>query len=283
MTLNMYEVNVWKFVPMLVVVLLPYDSIAYEQQSTSHHAETSSPEAWMVIPAKKVMSLDSTKPGPVDASIAKPGQSTPWVHVDGLLRGNPTSPEEQAKKKSHNGAAPRLIFVTTPSEYLAQLSIRFIGGEKSGENVRPLIDLGHHVCALTLGGDKGAQLTINRHSLLVAQGKDFRLEYGKTYKFQIEVKGAEMLVRIKDGPTLYAKNEFLEGKKRTIGLTGATQGTIEIDEFSIWSVKDAVQEGWSQRRDNLSTMKPVQLKEPPAKKKNKKARNSKQGAAPSNS
>ena len=236
----------------------------------TRQASADPPEPWMVIADKKVMSLDSTKPGPVDASIAKPHQGTPWVHVDGLLRGNPTSPEEQATKKSHNGAAPRLIFVTTPSEYLAQFSIRFIGSEKSGDTGRPLIDLGHHVCALTLGGDKGAMLTVNRHSLLVAQAESFKLEDGKTYHFQIEVKGPETLIRITDGPTLYATNEFLEGKKRTIGLAGAEQGTIEIDAFSIWSLKDGVQKGWSQRRDKLSAMKPVQLKEPPAKKKRKK-------------
>lgn len=247
---------------------LTFPLIVLAATATMTQVSAGTPETWMVIPDKEVVSLDGAKPGPVDPSIAKPLWGVPWVHVDGVLRGSPASAEEQAKKKSHNGANPRLILVTTPPEYLAQLSIRFLGGEKSSENASeklPLIDLGHHVSALTLGGDGGANLTINRHSLLVAQDESFKLENGKTYQIQIEVKGPETLIVIKDGPTLYARNDFLEGKGRTIGLAGAVQGTIEIDDLSIWSVKDGVQDGWSQRRDKLPAFTPVQLKEPPAK------------------
>lgn len=225
------------------------------------------PETWMVIPDKEVVSLDLAKTGPVDANVTKPLWGAPWIRVDGMLRGTPSPPEVQAAKKSHNGSNPRLIFVTTPDEYLARFSIRFIGGEDAEDKGLPLIDLGHHISALTLGGDMGAQLTINRHSLLVASDEKFRLEDGKTYRFEIEVKGSETLIRISDGPTLYAKNKFLDRKKRTIGLAGAIQGTIEIDEFSIWTVKDGVQEGWAERRDKLSVTKPIKLKEPPAEKK----------------
>ena len=233
-------------------------------------AMADTPDTWMVIPDKQVVLLDSNKPGPVDAQIAKPLWGAPWVHVDGMLRGSPSSLEEQAKKKSHNGANPRLVFATTPAEYCAQFSIRFLGGEKAEENELPLIDLGHHVSALNLGGEQGVRLTINRHSLLVAQDESFKLENGKTYHFQIEVKGPETLIRIKDGPTLYASNEFLDGKKRTIGLAGAMQGTIEIDNVSIWTVKDEMQDGWAVRRDAMPAFEPVQLKEAPSKKKKAK-------------
>ena len=253
------------FLPTLIVLAIT--------ATMTPRAMADAPDTWMVVPDKQVVLLDSNKPGLVDAQIAKPLWGAPWVHVDGMLRGSPSSLEEQAKKKSHNGANPRLVFATTPAEYCAQFSIRFLGGEKAEENELPLIDLGHHVSALNLGGEQGVRLTINRHSLLVAQDESFKLENGKTYHFQIEVKGPETLIRIKDGPTLYANNEFLDGKKRTIGLAGAMQGTIEIDDFAIWSVKDSLQEGWSQRRDKLPVLEPVQLKEPPTKKK--KSRKSK--------
>lgn len=233
------------------------------------------PETWMVIPDQEVVSIDSSKPGPVDAKVAKPLWGAPWIHIDGMLRGTPSSPEVQAAKKNHNGANPRLIFVTTPDEYLARFSIRFIGGKDENNKGLPLIDLGHHVSAITLGSEKGMHLTVNRHSQLVASDASFRLENGETYKFEIEVKGTETLIRVQNGPTLYAESKFLDGKKRTIGLAGAIQGTIEIDEFSIWSVKDAVQKDWAERRDKLSVMKPIQLKEPPAVKTKRKKRPSK--------
>lgn len=245
---------------------------------TAFNTLADSPDAWMVVPESKVLSLESAKPGPIDQSLARPLWGSPWIHVDGLLRGSPSPPEVQAAKPNHNGANPRLIFTKTPDEYFAEFSIRFIGGEDENDKGLPLIDLGHHISALTLGGDKGLRLTINRHSSLVAHDKTFRLDDGKTYEFIIEVKGAETLVRIKDGPTLYATNDFLFGQKRTIGLAGAMQGTIEIDEFSIWTVKDDFQSDWEERRKTLSSMESIQLTDPPSKKSKNKRRNPASGA-----
>ncbi len=227
------------------------------------------PEPWMVIPDQKVVSPDFTKSGAIDPAIGKPLWGAKWEVVDGMLRGSPSSPEEQAGKTSHNGADPRLILSATPAEYFAQFSIRFIGGEKSGSEVLPLIDLGHHVCALILGNDKGLTLTIDRKSQLIAQDESFTFEKNKNYYISIEVKGPEVLIRIADGSlsyTLYALNNFLEGKKRTLGLAGAIHSIIEIDEMAIWTIKDGFQSNWSERRDTLPKIIPIQLKEPPKKK-----------------
>ena len=60
-------------------------------------------------------------------------------------------------------------------------------------------------------------------------------------------------MQFEGGPTLYGKDPRIAEHAEGFGVTGLRGGTIDVDDFKIWSVKDAEQPGWSKDRGSLKT------------------------------
>ena len=88
----------------------------------------------------------------------------------------------------------------------------------------------------------------------------------KWYECLLEIVGDEIVVQIKDGPTLYGKHDSLFGKHGSVkdlaetGLphhkpfcfVGSDSCSVSVDDFEIWSAKKTVQKGWAERREEMS-------------------------------
>jgi hypothetical protein len=204
----------------------------------------------MCLPDKVILQEDFSTPGAINKQQWEPRQGTQWKVEDGVLRGWPSTPEHQASVPSHKGLEPRIAAPTTPKEFVAKFSVRFIGGAET--DISPFVEFGHHVCRLRLSSH-GAELLAGEGTTRVAETKDFHFEPGKWYHMLAELQGEDFVIQIADGPTIYARNEIFTKPPPAgaagFGMAGTRGGTVEIDDVTISSVKPGTVPGWEARRD----------------------------------
>ncbi len=226
----------------------------------------------MAQPDKVVQQNDFSTAGAIDKAEWGPRQGTQWAIEDGVLRGKPSTPEYQAKRKDHFGYEPRVSAPKTPQGFILEFSVRFEGGSETP--IVPFIEFGHHICRLHLTKD-GAQMVADHESVKVAESKELKFEPGKWYHLLAEMKGDEVVVQFADGPTLYAKHESFtkptESGGSGLGIAGPKGGAAELDNVTIWSIKPEAQATWATERDSLPKMEPtpVEKAKPAAKGKGK--------------
>ncbi|MBI3879592.1 MAG: hypothetical protein HY301_05950 [Verrucomicrobia bacterium] len=212
-------------------------------------------------PDKIVLHDDFSKARPVNKQQWGARQGTRWTIVDGVLRGQPSSAEYQAKKKDHKGVEPRISAPVTPAQFVAKFSVRFNGGSETA--VVPFIEFGHHVCRVRLSRE-GTEVVADGDTTRLAEAKDFKYEPGKWYHVLAEMKGDEFVIQFAGGPTLYAKHECFTKPAASgangLGIAGPKDGTAELDNVTLWTIKPEAQPGWASRRAQFPAFKPVEVK-----------------------
>ena len=220
----------------------------------------------MAVGDQVVMQDDFSKAGPFNKQHWGARQGTQWVVEEGVLRGRPSTKEYQAKRKDHFGYEPRISAPVTPPQFIAQFSVRFSGGTET--TIVPFIEFGHHVCRLRLT-KSGAELLAEGESSKVAESKDLKFEPGKWYHALAEMKGDEFVIQFAGGPTIYAKNAgFAKPPEKGgsgLGIAGPKDGTAELDNVTLWSVKAEPQPGWAATLASLPKFEPVQIAKKKAK------------------
>ena len=78
----------------------------------------------MAVSDQVVLQDDFSETHPLKKGVWQARQGTRWEITDGVLRGQQSSPEYQAKKKDHFGYEPRLSIPVTPPEFIAKFSFR---------------------------------------------------------------------------------------------------------------------------------------------------------------
>ena len=211
-------------------------------------------------PDQVVLQDDFSKAGPLDKTHWEARQGTQWVIEEGMLRGKPSTPEYRAKRKSHFGYEPRISAPITPPQCIAEFSVRFSGGSESA--IAPFIELGHHICRLHLSKN-GVEMQADHEAMKVAESKELKYEPGKWYHIMAELKGDEVVVQFADGPTLYAKNAIfakpVESGGNGLGIAGPKDGSVEIANVTLWSIKADEQVSWAAKRDTLPKLEPVPI------------------------
>jgi hypothetical protein len=222
----------------------------------------------MVIPDQVVVREDFAKPFDLASAKWTPRQGTTWEVVDGVLRGHSSSPEFREGQKDHFGYEPRILNASLPKEFMAEFSLRMVGG--SHTTISPFIAFGHHVCRLRFGVN-GPFMLAAHESLLVARTKDYRPKLDEWLHIHAEQKNDEIVVRFLDGPAIYAEHDSFSEPSSSGGdglsIAGMKDGIVEIDGLTIWSIKSDYQPGWSDEKTKLPSMKPVPF--PPAGKAKK--------------
>ena len=229
-------------------------------------AEWSALQPLMVIPDKVVLQESFSKSGPVKKTSWQNRQGTRWSVEDGVLRGRPSSEEYQASRTHHYGYEPRVSVPVTPPEFLAGFSFRFVGGEET--DIVPFIEFGHHVCRVKFSS-KGTFVIVDHETLKVAESDEFKYAPGTWYHALAELKGDEFVIQFVDGPVWYVKHECLAKANSSggngLGLAGPKDGTVELDNVSIWKIRSQVRRSWNKRRNLFDVMNP----EPTGKEKKK--------------
>ena len=82
-------------------------------------------------PDKVALSNDFSRPAKLEKEHWQRRQGTRWSIADGVLRGLPSTLEYQASKPDHKGLEARLSVPSTPPEFIARFSIRFLDGKES--------------------------------------------------------------------------------------------------------------------------------------------------------
>lgn len=178
----------------------------------------------------------------------QPNQGTRWEVIDGVLRGRASTPEFQAARETHKGIHPRIVLSTTPEQYVLRLSLRVIDGIpfEAGKrrSVAPFIEIGHHVCRVTWDVN-GATLLADGDTTQLAADKDFKLIPGQWETVLIERRDDEVLVQFAGGPVFHGKHASYVTDPHAVMLGGLEAGTMEVDNVTLWSLKDGTQPGWS--------------------------------------
>lgn len=213
----------------------------------------------MTVPDQVVLEDDFSKPGPLNKQQWTPRQGTQWKIEDGVLHGNPSTAEYQAKKKDHKGYEPRISSPATPAQFVARFSVRFSGGSETA--IVPFIEFGHHVCRLHLTKD-GTEVLADGESVKVAESRDLKYEPGRWYHVLAELKGEEVVIQFEDGPVLHASHPCFAKPTPSggggLGLAGPKDGTAELDNVTLWTIKPEPQPGWAAKRDTLPRFTHVQ-------------------------
>ena len=194
-------------------------------------------------------------------------QATRWAVEDGVLRGQPSSAENQAAKSHHKGLEARLSIPATPPQCIAKFSIRFLEGEETA--IVPFVEFGHHIIRVRFNSEEGVTLLADYESMKIAEDKDFVYQPGEWILMLAELKGEEFVVQIQDGPTLYGKHPIMPSPAPSggngFGTAGLRGGKVEIDNLTLWTVKKEAQPGWEARRAEFPAFEPVQVREKPKK------------------
>ncbi len=222
----------------------------------------------MNIPAERVYASSFDKAAPLDKSNWQSRQGTQWKTKDGLLHGEQSTAEYQAKKKDHKGLEPRIKSLKTPSQFVASFSVRFTGGEET--NLLPLIEFGHHNVRVKFSSDR-VQLLADHESVLLAETKSLKLESGQWVHVLAERNGDQFVIQFADGPTIYAQHKSLAipvaNAADGLGIAGTRLGVLDIDNVSLWSIKPGFAKGWEQKRKQFPRFEPKTIEK---KKKRRK-------------
>lgn len=221
----------------------------------------------MAQPDEIVLKDDFSKSGPLNKKQWAARQGTQWTIEDGVLRGRPSTPEYQAKKKDHKGFEPRISSPATPAQFIAQFSVRFMEG--SSTSVVPFVEFGHHVCRLRFSSE-GIEVLADGESVKVAESHEIKLESGRWYQALAEMKGEEFVIQFAKGSTLYAKHPCFAHPNPSggngLGLAGPKDGQVEPDDVTLWSIQADSQPTWEAQRKTLPAFAHVEI---PTKKKAK--------------
>lgn len=225
----------------------------------------------LAVPDKVVYREDFSKAGPFNKEHWGARQGTRWAIEDGVLRGRPSSPEFQAKKKDHFGYEPRISAPVTPLQFVAEFSVRFSGGTETA--ISPFVEFGHHVVRVQFTKD-GVYLLAEHDTLRIAGTTELKYEPGRWYHCLAELKGDEFVIQFAGGPTLYGKHpsyaQPASSGANGFGLAGPKDGLAEVDNVTFWTVKPETQPGWAVTRAKFPAFKPIAAKAAPAKKAAKK-------------
>ncbi|HSH96421.1 MAG TPA: hypothetical protein VK968_19895 [Roseimicrobium sp.] len=226
----------------------------------------------MLVPDKAIFTDDFSKPRAelkvkkTDTSEAWiPNQGTRWEVADGVLRGRASSAEYQASHETHKGVHPRIVLSKTPESYVLKFSMRIVDGTPfdadKRRSVPPFVEIGHHIARITWG-KAGAMLLADGDTLQLAGDKDFKLVPGKWYDVMVERRADEVVVQFAGGPRFHGKHPSYISDKHAVMLGGLEAGTMEVDNATVWSIKDGVQSGWEKTLANFPAPQDVRIKEP---------------------
>ena len=197
-----------------------------------------------------VLSEDFSGKGELDRKLWQSRQHTRWTVGDGRLHGQPATAEYQASRKDHQGLEPRLMIQTDLPNYVLEFRFRVNSGEQ--HMVGAFFELGHHFARVAFK-ESGLEMNIGdlKNPTILASKPEVKLEKGRWYHVLAETRGDETLVQFEDGPTLYGRDPRIAEHAPGFGVTGLRGGTMDVDDVTIWSVKDAERPGWSDARGRL--------------------------------
>jgi hypothetical protein len=173
-----------------------------------------------------------------------PLHQTRWNVIDGALHGIPATEDFQKSRTKHNGGTPSSKLVVPIKDGILQMSFKLTGkmaGVHFGFNDGTFQDGTGHVCRIAFHKRDGISLIKDKNTKLandqveVLKSNPFKIQSDQWYTFVMEVTGDQMVVQLKDGPTLKARHKRFGAPKSWINLPTRGGGEIYYDDVRIWA------------------------------------------------
>ena len=173
-----------------------------------------------------------------------PLHQTRWNVANGMLHGIPATEEFQKSRTKHNGGTPSSMLVVPVKDCIFQMSFKLTGkmnGAHFGFNDGTFQSGTGHVGRVTFHKRDGISLIKDKNTKLendqveILTSDPFKIKSDQWYTFVLEVKGEQMVVQLKDGPTLRARHERFLAPKSWFNLPTRGGGEIFYDDVRIWA------------------------------------------------
>lgn len=173
-----------------------------------------------------------------------PLHQTRWDVTNGTLHGIPATEEFQKSRKKHNGGTPSSKLVVPVKDCILQISFKLTGkmnGAHFGFNDGTFQSGTGHVGRVTFHKRDGISLIKDKNTKLendqveVLKSNPFKIQSDQWYTLVLEVKGEQMVMQLKNGPTLKAQNKRFLAPKSWINLPTRGGGGIYYDDVRIWT------------------------------------------------
>lgn len=181
-----------------------------------------------------------------------------WTTKKGILRGvnnGGNGPFIRLKSKENGGPLPEdyIIKFSFMIETLPALD------DQARKRVHPKLSLGHrfsfghYAAKYQWRGDKGMDLAIGHGHAI--QDERFRIEKGKWYHVTAEIRGDEILVSFKDGPSYYMQHDHFRSKPAGFEFFTHITEAGYLDNIRVWSLGQGTQSGWEELKAKIADSK----------------------------
>lgn len=192
---------------------------------------------------KELLNLDFAK-GTFDPKVVLAKQESLWTVIDGVLIGKPSSADQRASKKGHDGSNPIVAVNLIDQQTIIRMDFMFQADTWDG---KPSIQFGHHVSQITLS-DSDTML----ESGTSADREQTALKSGKWYALVAEVMNDELLVTISGVRSFYISNEQLTAEKKAFKIRGPESSKVFIKKITMHKA-DGIQDDWKDRKSTILT------------------------------
>lgn len=183
----------------------------------------------------KLVYADNFDSGKINTSFWEIRQNTTWAIKDGVLTGEPSSAEFQAKKKastdpSHAGLKPVIWLKQVPENFVCTMRVRY--DAKAYQKGFPLLDVGHHIHTLVFS-EKATTLVIKKDTeTLPITHPLFALN--QWHDVAIELKKGTLLLTINGQKHRFESANIDGAGQHQIDFKAVDFGNCQIDDLKLW-------------------------------------------------
>jgi len=230
--------------------------------SLSSSTVSASPQAQMIAPGKKIVSLDFDRKSDVSKQWFSFRKETAYRVEDGALHVIPPAIANTGKDKTSqwgDSDFARAGLVGLPKDYVCEF--RWKCNEPTDSKLQEkgliYIDLGHRTIRVTMS-KSGTTLLLENHlmgrkakisSKVLDTGSELKLEYDKWYDTVAEVKGNEVLIQIGEH-LFYGKDDLISGDRYDTFNLDANGAGFQIDRIEVRATGD-YRKDWNAKRGPL--------------------------------
>lgn len=184
---------------------------------------------------------------PLEVPPWKPIQETRWTIEGGVLKGIPSTPAYQMSHTSHDGSNPVMDL-----DHLGDYAMDFRFKLEGTSIAKCDLDFDHHKANVTFA-DRSVSMHVAGSAMPVKQDRTFEVKLGQWYHVLVEVAGDTLVVQFENGPVLYTVFAGLAdpNNKGLFRIAGPEQGTVYLDDVTVWSLKPGLLPTWPATRAML--------------------------------
>lgn len=209
------------------------------------------PDTQFLIPGELIFAEEFTE----TSTFEKPTwylRKSDWVVKDGVLHGvnaGGNGPFIRLQSKENGGPLPEDYIMTFSFKIEENPDEKKSNKHHETRSSGHRFSLGHYAAKIQWRPDSGMNLNIGHGAALIDD--NFHVEKGTWYHITTEIRGDELVVSFKDGPTYYLQHDHFRHKPQ--GWEFFTHVSEEgiLDNLHVWSLAEGEQPQWKETRSSI--------------------------------